>query len=149
LLVLLLSFASAARAQAAPGVGERASIDEQQLYDDLIDRTFDEFANRNWLAARTLLLRAHAIHATARTWRGLGITAFNLHDYAQAALAFERALSCRVRPLEGELRGQVVALLAQVNDLVARSEFKLVPPEGRLTSDKAPMRADPSGRVPP
>lgn len=147
LLVVAMLCATAAQGQEAPHSAPGAPEEQRQLYDTLIDRCFDEFARENWPAARTLMLRAHAIHATARTWRGLGITAFNMHDYARALSELERALSCPARPLDATLRNQVTGLLERASHFVARYQLTLVPADARLSVDDHPVLVDEAGRA--
>src|SRR5688572_7233282 len=61
-------------------------------YDDLIKRAIVEFDNSHCAEARALFRRAHELSANARTFRGLGITAFELRRYLEASAELKASL---------------------------------------------------------
>ena len=56
---------------------------------------------------------AHALEPNARTLRGMGVAAFQAGNLEQAVIDLSASLEHPTKPLEGELRAAVVALLAE------------------------------------
>src|SRR3954470_14714051 len=76
----------------APGHAQEAT-GAPAGYDDLIKRAVVEFDNSHWAEARALFGRAHELAPNARTFRGLGITAFELRRYVDATRELEASLN--------------------------------------------------------
>jgi hypothetical protein len=81
-LLGLLAMATPVRAQVPPVAG----------YRDLVAEATREFSAGNFAEARTLFEQAHAAKPSARTLRGLGLTAYELRRYVQAVSELEAAL---------------------------------------------------------
>ncbi|MET0339407.1 MAG: hypothetical protein ABW252_00310 [Polyangiales bacterium] len=116
-------------------------------YDQLIDGALAEFAHGHWGEARTLFERAHLLRPSARTFRALGMSAFNLHRYAQAVAELEAAQGHAEQPLDPAMRAHAAELVRRASPLVGRFTVTLAPPDGALTVDDAAPVRDPDGRV--
>src|SRR5215510_11512113 len=76
-------------------------------FDSLIGEAVREFAAENFVEARSLFERAHALEPNARTLRALGLCAFELKQYTQAASELDAALKDLRKPLTPELTESV------------------------------------------
>ena len=108
---------------------------ESAAYRELIESAIGEYEARNFLEARALFARAHAMYGNARTFRGLGMVAFELREYADSVAMLEQALASKVKPLEGELRARTMELLARARGFVATVRLVVQPPAARLRVD--------------
>lgn len=86
----------------------------------IIREALAEFDDGNFPESRALLLRAHALQPSARTLRGLGISAFALRQYEDATLKLEEALASTVKPLDGKLRADTESWLQRAYGFVGR-----------------------------
>lgn len=112
----------AAQAEDEPSEEVRAS------YREVVARAVAEFEAGHFAEARALFLRAHELWPSARTFRTLGMTAFDMRMYV-------RALDERRRPLTAEQRAQVEALLEQTRGFVGRYRVQGVPRDATLWVD--------------
>ena len=118
-------------------------------YEALVTRAVAEFEARNFAEARALFLQAHALQPTARTLRGIGVTEFELRNYVDSVMRLEEALASKVRPLEGELRGQTEAALERARAFVGRIDVKVRPKAAsvRVLVDGVPVEKAPEESV--
>ncbi|MEY4514187.1 MAG: hypothetical protein RLZZ450_6309 [Pseudomonadota bacterium] len=122
-MVGLAAFAPATRAQADTG------------YDETTQRAVVEFNRGNWEEAQALFRRAHELSPNARTWRGLGICAFELRQYVEATGELEAALLDPHKPLTAEQRDQVKTLLAEARGFVSIYHVRVRPPDAEVWVD--------------
>lgn len=106
-------------------------------YTAAVREALAEFDAGHFQEARALFLRAHTLQPSARTLRGLGISAFELRDYEDAARKLEGALGSRVKPLEGALRSDTQQLLERAYGFVGRFELAMEPSFAHLLVDGA------------
>jgi len=132
------------------GAPERAHAQADAAYDEATQRAVVEFNHGNWEEAQALFRRAHELDPNARTWRGLGICAFELRQYVQATGELEASLVDPRKPLTAEQRAQVKTLLAQAREFVSVYHLRVRPPDaevfvdGRLTKlDGERLHLDP------
>ena len=95
------------------GAGERranASRPRSRHYRALINDAVAEYDAHHFEEARALFRRAHELEPSARTWRGIGMAAFELRDYVKSLRALEASLVDSRLPLTGTERDQVQAL---------------------------------------
>jgi len=90
-LVLVL-IAVSFDAWAAPGSSREAAPGETQAYRALINDAAAEYDAKHFAEARALFRRAHELEPSARTWRGMGMAAFELRDYVKSLRALEASL---------------------------------------------------------
>jgi len=110
----------------------------QAQYRDVVARAVSEFGARRWAEARALFLQAHAMWPSARTFRTLGMTSFELRSYARALQELQAALDDPRRPLPDDQRHQVSQLLDQTRAFVGTYRVRLVPAGASLLVDGAP-----------
>jgi hypothetical protein len=116
-------------------------------YDTAIrDAVVDHDAGR-FAEARAQFLRAHQIFPNARTLRGLGMVEFELRNYPQCVRYLEAALSCSVRPLADELRGETEQLLARARAYVGAVELHIRPENAVVDVDGAAAARGPEAQL--
>jgi hypothetical protein len=121
----------------APAAGDPAP-EVQAQYRDVVANAVIEFDAGRWAEARALFVRAHELWPSARTYRTLGMTSFELRAYAQALSELQAALEDPRRPLPADQRAQVAALAEQARAFVGRYRVRVSPPESQLLVDGAP-----------
>jgi hypothetical protein len=117
---------STSSAQVAPDSAE---------YTAAVREALAEFDDGNFAEARALFRRAHELQPSARTLRGLGISAFDLREYEDATRKLEEALASRVKPLDGALRSETQQLLERAYRFLGRYELSMQPTFARLLVD--------------
>jgi hypothetical protein len=103
-----------------------------------------EYDARHFEEARSLFRRAHELSPNARTFRGLGMTSFELRDYVSAVRNLSAALHDGRKPLSADQRTNVQELLERSRMFVDVYTLKVTPPEARVLIDgRAPeLEAD-------
>jgi hypothetical protein len=104
-------------------------------YQTSIEQAVREFGAGNYAEARALFRKAHAISPNARTWRGMGMAAFELKLYVDAQRELSAALENKERPLTDDQRVQVQSLLDQSHAFVGRYQVLLQPAHARVSVD--------------
>ncbi|MDD9970035.1 MAG: hypothetical protein OXR73_27565, partial [Myxococcales bacterium] len=104
-------------------------------YETVVREAIAEFDARRWPEARALFRKAHGIWPSARTYRSLGMTAFELRDYPTALHELGNALSDPRRPLSASRRGQVEALIERTRMFVGRLRVIVQPRDAELLID--------------
>lgn len=101
----------------------------------------------DYARARALFAQAHALDPSARTLRGLGVAAFQDGDFVEAVLDLSAALAHPNKPLEGELRANIVALLDVARASVASYRVESTPREATLLVDDRAPTLDVEGKL--
>lgn len=104
-------------------------------YRALVEAALQEFQRGNYVEARGFFTQAHRLKPNARTLRSLGMVAYELKDYAQAATYFEAALNDPRQPLGSEDRDRVEHFLGLARSLTGRYSVVVRPPGTRWTVD--------------
>jgi hypothetical protein len=125
LACLLACAPSAARAQATDASNTDA-------YPQLIGQAVDEYNHANWAEARALFAQAHAIQPSARTQRGLGLSAFELRDYVDAIAHLRDALADQRNALSPEQRDEVGEVITRAQRYVGAVHVEIVPNDAEL-----------------
>jgi tetratricopeptide (TPR) repeat protein len=110
-----------------------------------VARAVAEFGAGRWAEARALFLRAHELWPSARTYRTLGMTSFELRAYARALAELQAALDDPRRPLEPAQRQEVLQLVERTRPFVGRYRVRLSPADASLLVDGAPQVLDGEG----
>jgi len=132
---LLLATAPAHPVHAEPPPSSEAPT----RYDAAIDAALGEYDAGNFREARAHFREAHALFPNARTLYGLGTVAFELREYARAIRDLDQALASDVRPLEGTLRDEAVALRARAQKYVSRLRVQVTPATASVLVDGEPV----------
>jgi hypothetical protein len=126
----------------------QAQVVESPEYRRTIDDAVTEFRAGHWEEARALFGRAHELEPSARTLRGLGMTAFELRMYVQSMRELDAALRETRKPLDAGMRASAEALIAKARGFVARVQIVPNPKEAALIVDGRHAQLDPDGRIP-
>jgi hypothetical protein len=143
LAVSLTCGASPVRAQHTT----QAHPPESPEYRRTIDDAVTEFRAGHWEEARALFGRAHELEPSARTLRGLGMTAFELRMYVQSMRELDGALRETRKPLDAGMRAAAEALIAKARGFVARVQIVPSPKEAALIVDGRHAQLDSDGRI--
>jgi hypothetical protein len=108
-------------------------------YRQTVEAAVTEFDAGRWAEARALFLRAHELWPSARTFRALGMTSFELRDYARTVSELEQALSDPRRTLDDEQKTQTKALLDRAKAFVGTYHVALAPADAELLVDARPQ----------
>jgi hypothetical protein len=111
------------------------SVEVQAEYKKIAGRAVSEFEAEHFAEARRLFEQAHRLWPSARTLRTLGMTAFDLERYPEALEELQAALNDPRRPLVGDQRTEVEALLERTRDHVGSFSLTLLPATAELTVD--------------
>lgn len=131
---------------AAPAVAQDDSPADDG-YDAALTAALAEFEIGNWEEARALFARAHEIRPSARTYRGIGMAAFEARDYLHALSQLRAALSDQRRPLNEAQRRQTESLVERALGFLDRV---IVVPESldaEVRIDGAPTAREADGSV--
>ncbi len=112
---------------------------EPAEYTKLMDEAVSEYGLRHFAEARALFARGATLYPNARAFRGLGMSEFELRDYADSVASLERALGSQVKPLEGALRQETELLLGRARGFVGRIVLTLEPPSTQVAVDNGPV----------
>jgi tetratricopeptide (TPR) repeat protein len=115
-----------------------ASAQDEAEYDRVVRAAVVEFDAGSWQEARALFRRAHDLNPSARTWRGLGLTSFELRRYVDAIAELEAALADPRKPLTQKQREEVSRLLSRARQYVSVYRVKVAPDGAEVLVDGAP-----------
>lgn len=124
----------------APAVAQQA--DE---YQGLVAEGIAEFGQGNWEESLLLFARAHELKPNARTFRGMGMAAYEARQYVRAIVNLQSALSDTRRPLSEGQRTEVEGLIAKSERFVARIAPKVTPEGAEIRVDSREPVLDQSG----
>lgn len=127
--------------------GLHAQAADESAYRATVDEAVREFSAGRFEEARSLFKRAHELSPNARTLRGLGMTAFELRAYVQAIRELKAALDDKRKPLEGDLRGKVEALLLKARKFVGVVRLELEPKNASVLVDGKPPTFEANGSL--
>jgi hypothetical protein len=107
-------------------------------YEDFVQRGVSEFEQGHWEEAHAMFLRAHELQPNARTFRGIGMSAYELRSYVESSEALAASLSDTRKPLTADQRVAVTGLLQRARDFVVAYDVALTPPHVELSVDGQP-----------
>lgn len=122
------------------------SAPSDQAYLRLVREGVAEFRRENWSEARAFFERAHRLKPSARTLRGLGFVAYEMHNYVEAESLLAKALRNSKGSLTKVQRAQAQRVLSMVHSLIGRYELAITPPQAKLWLDGRPLHLGP-GRL--
>ena len=115
---------------------------DSDAYERLILTALSAYERGQWAKALSEFEQAHRLKPSARTWRTIGMSAYNLGDFPRSIAALEQALSDARRPLDAEHRTQVQQLLERAYHEVARVDLLTTPePDEVRINGAIPFRA--------
>ena len=119
----------------AAGHAEPVAAQESDESNRLLQEALTEYNAGRWDEAYTLFERMHRAGPSARTLRGMGLSAYEARRYATAVRDLGAALAETRRPLNAEQRKEVEKVLAAANGFVARFTLRLQPQDAQLAVD--------------
>jgi len=145
-LVALTPAAAQPKSSALPRAPETAeSAAEPAAYRAAIDLAISEYELSNFAEARAQFRRAHELFPNARTFRGLGLTEFELRNYGDAIENLRLALESPIKALTGSLRSDTEALLNKAQGYVARLNLEVDPGAASVVLDGVPVELGATG----
>jgi hypothetical protein len=138
---------AAALALGLHGAAAHAQESGDAAYRRIVDDAVREFSAEHWEEARALFKRAHELSPSARTLRGMGMTAFELRMYVQSLRELDAALKDTHKPLPPEMRAQVEQLVAKARSFVGRVQLLSEPPDATLLIDGKEPQFESDGMV--
>jgi hypothetical protein len=126
-----------------------ARADERRTaYDEAVRIGLDEYSAGNYPEALAAMKHAHEINPNARTFRGMGVTAFEMREYVDALRYLTAALASNVNPLPPQLRAPTEHLINRTRLNVGSISLDLRPRSGMtLRIDGKPATMEPDGTV--
>lgn len=118
----------------------RAVAQASDRYEESVQQAVIEYKAGNFEEAHALFLDAHASKPNARTWRGLGVCAFELRLYVEAAADLEAALADSRKALTPEQRAEATELLEKARAFVSTYDVRLSPDTARVEVDGKPAQ---------
>lgn len=112
-----------------------ALADDSTRYREVVSEALSEFKLGHFQEASTLFREAHGINPSARTLRGLGITAFQLRAYVDSVDYLQAALDDTRNPLTAAQRSEAREMLDRARSYVARYVVHLQPTDATLEVD--------------
>jgi len=134
-LAVLLSMAFLQTARAADKTLEPSEASEDPAYRRAIKEGLAEYAALHYEEARSLFRHAHEISPNARTFRGIGMTSFELRDYVAAVRNLSAALKDPRKPLSPEQSKNAQELLDRSRMLVDVYSLTVSPRHARVLID--------------
>jgi hypothetical protein len=118
----LLCSSVAQVASAQPSAAARAEQGGKDDYTRAIQSAVEAYNRDDFATARKFFARAHELRPSARTWRGMGTTAFELRHFQDAVRELTSALEDRRSPLTPELRSETELTLRVAERRLKESE---------------------------
>jgi hypothetical protein len=149
-LLLALAILGPARARAADSAVNPfvdVDLDMEATYRKTICDGVAEYQAGHFQEALSLFRRAHQLSPSARTWRGIGMTSFELRDYVTAMHALSAALQDTRKPLSPDQRKDAQALLERTRMFVDIYKVELQPDTAHLLLDGREPELEPDGTL--
>jgi hypothetical protein len=132
-------------AEAARSVDESEEVADEDPREAelraLLEGAVAEYDAARYQEALALFRRAHELAPTARTWRSIGMAAFESGLYVEALRALRASLTETERPLTEAMRAHVQRLIERTEVFVATLDVDVSPPEASFLVDGAtPVR---------
>ena len=143
--MMFLATARAADKTIEPSLASDGTDDP--AYRKAIKEGLAEFAALHFEEARSLFQRAHDINPNARTFRGIGMTSFELRDYVAAVRNLSAALKDSRKPLSSEQRKSTEELLERSRLLVDAYVLIVSPHNARVLIDGRTPELDADGTL--
>jgi hypothetical protein len=142
-LVMLLPTAHADHAKARSA----SDATDPPAYRRAIEDGLAECDAGRFEEARSLFRRAHEISPNARTFRGIGMTSFELRDYVSAVHNLSAALQDVRKPLSSEQREHTQDLLDRSRIFVDVYTLTISPKDSRVLIDGREPEFEPDGTL--
>ncbi|HKU41958.1 MAG TPA: tetratricopeptide repeat protein, partial [Polyangiales bacterium] len=144
-MALALVWSATALPQMAAAQGRGSGEDAE--YRSVIEEALAEFNRGNWEEAAALFERAHRLNPSARTLRGMGLTAYEARRYVDATRHLSEALTETRRPLTPQQREEVTQTLDRARRFIAHLRLRIGPASARVTINGREAEPDAKGDV--
>ena len=134
-------------ARAADNSRAPADNTDQPAYRKAIEEGLAEYDARHFEEARSFFRHAHEISPNARTFRGIGMTSFELRDYVSAVRNLTAALQDKRKPLSADQRKHTQELLDRSRMFVDVYKLTVSPKNARLIVDGHAPEFEPDGTL--
>ena len=104
-------------------------------YQRIMRDALQEYQLTNFAEAYALFEQAHQLQPSARTWRCLGMTSFELRQYVRAQAELRAALSDKRQPLTPSQHAEVDTLLDRVSRYIGTLLVNTKPPSASVALD--------------
>jgi len=121
--------------------------DADDRYGAYVRDALAEYRRGNWDEAFRLFTDAHAVKPSARTFRGMGVTAFEARRYVSAIRYLRSALADTRKPLDEAQRAEVASALRRSEGFVARYRVQVTPDAAALAVDGRKPSFDDEGAL--
>ena len=128
----------------APTRPAQVSLDE---YGRAVEAAVAAYNRDDYATARRYFARAHELRPSARTWRGLGTTAFELKSYEDAVRELTFALEDTRSALPDHLRAETELTLRVARRRLAEGDAPAAPQPRVASASEAQAPAAPAGAV--
>jgi hypothetical protein len=126
----------------------RASAQEvDSEYDRTVNAALDEYERGNWDESSALFGRAHQLKPSARTLRGLGLSAYEGRHYPDAIHYLVEALADPRLPLNPLQRDALVATIDRARLFVGYLKISVKPDGSLITINGLPALTDTNGEI--
>jgi hypothetical protein len=131
---------------------QHAAAEDPTSYDSaeyrkLISEALQEFDHGNWDEAGALFERAHVLNPSARTLRGMGLSAFEARRYADSLRHLQAALQEPKHALNAAQRKEVERSIERAKQYVGRLKLTLDPPSASVKINGQPAGLDENGEL--
>jgi len=137
LALVLFGLASSVAAQAGPA--SPIPSESSNEYRQLVQQALDEFERGNWDEAAGLFQQAHQVSPSARTLRGMGLSAFEGRGYVAALEHLRAALLSTVNPLTDKQRVEVEDTISRAEKYVAKLQLTVTPESAEVFVNGEPV----------
>jgi hypothetical protein len=115
-------------------------------YERVVHDALQEYHLTNFAEAYALFEQAHQLRPSARTWRCLGMTSFELRQYVRSEAELRAALNDVREPLTAEQHAEVVTLLDRVAHYIGTVALRIKPSSASVVID-GQVLAEPAAAV--
>jgi tetratricopeptide (TPR) repeat protein len=122
-----------------------ATESDGEEYRGIVVEALAEYERGHWSEAATLFERAHQLNPSARTWRGLGLTAFEDRRYVNAIEFLTRALDDKRHALTEKQRGEVSKTLTRARRFVGHVVIRVETQGAHVAINGRPAEPDGEG----
>jgi hypothetical protein len=121
-----------------PGTGDAASYERAK---DLFWQATEEYRRADYVRARELFAKAHAVAPGAATFRALGFCDFQLKQYVQSMIELRAALNepRSFKALAKDQQREVIDMIKQLDPFVGRVVLETKPPQSSVHVDGSPV----------
>ncbi|MFT3925173.1 MAG: PEGA domain-containing protein [Myxococcales bacterium] len=110
---------------------------EQANFQKILRQAVAEFELGNWTEARALFERAHELSPSARTFRAMGLCAFEEKSYVASLVYLTKALEDTRKPLNDDERKKLADVIGRARSFVGSFVFEVTPTDAEIKIDLA------------